>query len=297
MFVRYYLQTTDKYLHKILLGLNIFNIALAFSLQFFGFFDLKQTLWLIHIAMITSFFYLPFSLVRMFRKKIITRRFWVTVWCLLCMCPPLAYSMYLYYCGSKNVDSYGNVFVFVFIAFFAVDVSLSIMKDIDAAKKSAIYQELAEKDLLTGCYNRNAYRNDTDGWPNLQGVLLVTCDLNNLKQCNDTLGHAYGDKYITDSAIILKKIFSQYGKVYRIGGDEFCIVIPDEHTCSIEKLMDNLTEEEKIYNAASPYIHLQIACGYAEFDDAMDSNMEDIRIRADELMYKNKKELKKMNAF
>jgi diguanylate cyclase (GGDEF)-like protein len=198
----------------------------------------------------------------------------------------------MYYCGSQNIDGYGNIMIFLFVAIFAVDVCRSTMKDIDAGKKAAIYHELAVTDLLTGCYNRNAYRNDTSEWTDLQGVLLVTCDLNNLKQCNDTLGHTYGDKYITDSAAMLKKIFSEYGKVYRIGGDEFCIIIPNSHKCNISVLLAALDEEELIYNVASEVINIQIAYGYAEFDADADSTMEDIRIRADELMYRHKKELK-----
>jgi diguanylate cyclase (GGDEF)-like protein len=293
MFVRCYLQTDDKYVYKILLTLNIMDIIFIYQLQFLGIMDMKQTLWMTHIAMMSSFFYLPFSLVRILCQHNITRRFWVTVWSLCSMCPPLLYSLYLYYYGSHNVDSYGNIFVFVFIAFFAVDVSITTIKDVDAGKKAAVYQELAEKDLLTGCYNRNAYRNDTGTWLDLKNVLLITCDLNNLKQCNDTLGHAYGDQYITDSATILRKIFSRYGKIYRIGGDEFCIIIPDKHKCHIDKLMKELIEEQQTYNSHSPVINLQIACGYSEFNPDTDTNMEDIRSRADELMYKNKKEIKK----
>jgi diguanylate cyclase (GGDEF)-like protein len=292
MFVRCYLLTDDKYVHKILLSLNVISIVLIYQLQFLDIKDMKQTLWITHISMLASVLYLPYSLIRMARKHLITRRFWVTIWSLFSMCPPLMYSLYLYYGGEHNVDSYGNVFVFVFIAFFAVDVTLSIIKDVDAGKKAAIYQELAEKDLLTGCYNRNAYRNDTSVWPNLQDVLLLTCDLNNLKQCNDTLGHAYGDQYITDSATILKKVFSQYGKIYRIGGDEFCVIIPDRQNCNMESLLATLTEEQRIYNTHSPVIHLQIACGYAEFDAKTDTTMEDIRNRADERMYEHKKLLK-----
>jgi diguanylate cyclase (GGDEF)-like protein len=294
MFVHRYLQTDDKYVRKILLGLNILSILLTFQLQLFEVRDMKQTLWMTHIAMVLSFFYLPFSLVRMIRRHLVNQRFWVTIWSLVSMCPPLVYSLYLYYCGSHNVDSYANVFVFVFIAIFAVDVSRSIMIDIDAGKKAAIYQELAEKDLLTDCYNRNAYRRDTENWLELEDVLLVTCDLNDLKQCNDTLGHSCGDQYIMDAAAMLKKVFDQYGRVYRIGGDEFCIIIPEGRKCSIKKLLSDLTEEEHIYNAGSPVIDLQIACGYAEFDARMDSNMEDIRNRADERMYSNKKELKQL---
>jgi diguanylate cyclase (GGDEF)-like protein len=297
MFVRCYLQTEDKYVYKGLLILNVMSIILIYQFQFLGILDMKQTLSLTHIAMMASFFYLPYSLIRMAHRHIITRRFWVTVWSLCSMCPPLLYSLYLYYYGSHNVDSYGNIFVFVFIAFFAVDVTISTIKDVDAGKKAAVYQELAEKDLLTGCYNRNAYRNDTGMWMDLNNVLLVTCDLNNLKQCNDTLGHAYGDQYITDAASMLKKLFTKHGRIYRIGGDEFCIIVKDKHRCHIEKLLTELREEERIYNSHSPVINLQIACGYSEFNPETDTNIEDIRNRADELMYQNKKELKKIKFF
>jgi diguanylate cyclase (GGDEF)-like protein len=201
----------------------------------------------------------------------------------------------MYYSGKHNVDSYGNVFIFVFIGIFAVDVARAIIKDVDAAKKAKIYHELAMKDMLTGCYNRNAYRNDTENLTNLNDVLLVICDLNNLKRCNDTLGHAYGDQYIVDSAAILKKIFEDYGKVYRIGGDEFCIVIPDRHKCNMEILLAELTEEQRLYNEESEILKLQIACGYSTFNAGTDTDMEDIRSRADELMYINKKELKKIS--
>jgi diguanylate cyclase (GGDEF)-like protein len=293
MFVRCYLGTEDNYLHKILLGLNVVNIIVTYALQLSGLADMKQTLTATHIVMVASFIYLPISLVHMFRKRIINRRFWVSVCSLCSLCPPLAFSLYQYYSDAHEVDSYGDVFFFIFIAIFAADVCISVMRDVDAGKKAAIYQELAEKDTLTGCYNRNAYGNDADHWGDLNGVLLVTCDLNNLKQCNDTLGHTYGDQYIMDSAAILKKIFSPYGKVYRIGGDEFCIIIPDGKKCNIERLLAAMLEEERAYNADSPVIHLQIACGCAEYDAKTDSNMEDIRIRADEKMYENKKALKK----
>jgi diguanylate cyclase (GGDEF)-like protein len=208
------------------------------------------------------------------------------------MVPPLAIALIQYYSGSHNVSGYANIFVFVFILIFAVDVSHTIIKDIDAGKEAAIYRELAEKDLLTACYNRNAYRSDTDDWGNLDKVLLLTCDLNDLKRCNDTLGHTYGDQYITDAATLLKKVFSDYGKIYRIGGDEFCVIIPDRHKCNIASLLAELTEEQRIYNENSPIIHMQIACGYAIYEEKTDKTMEDIRIRADERMYAHKKELK-----
>jgi diguanylate cyclase (GGDEF)-like protein len=292
MFIRRYLQPDDRYVHKIILGINIVNPSAMFLLEFLGIRDPRQTVILTHIAMLSACLYIPFALVHMLRKHLLTRQFWVTLMSLLTMVPPLAYSLYLYYNSSKTVNGYGTVLILIFISIFAVDVCRTIMRDIDAGKKAAIYQELAMTDLLTGCYNRNAYRNDTENWEHLKDVLLVTCDLNNLKQCNDTLGHAYGDLYITDSASMLKKIFSNHGNVYRIGGDEFVIIIPNRHKCNISVLLAELTEEQRIYNLNSPVLKIQIARGYSEFDETTDKNIEDIRIRADERMYEHKKELK-----
>jgi diguanylate cyclase (GGDEF)-like protein len=293
LFICDYLQTEDKYLHIILLMINILNILLTFQCQLFGIVDMKEILITTHISMVLALLYLPYSIVQRIRKHGMSRRVWVAVCSIGAMFPTLGYSLYLYYNGAHNVDGYGNLCFFLFILIFAIDVALSMMKDIEAGREAAIYRELAEKDLLTGCYNRNAYRNDTNNCADLKDVLLVTCDLNNLKQCNDTLGHAYGDRYIIDSAMILKTVFSHYGKVYRIGGDEFCVIIPNRHKCNIKRLLANLLEEERIYNTASQMINMQIACGYAQFDSNSDTNLEDIRIRADEQMYENKRELKK----
>jgi diguanylate cyclase (GGDEF)-like protein len=295
MFVRRYLQTTDKYLYKVLLILNVVSIIAVMSMQLLGIRDMKQTLTLTHISMISAVLYLPYSLICMAFKGIKTKKFWVTVCSIVCMCPPLFYSLYMYYSGSHNVISFSNVFIFIFVVIFAADVSRSIIKDVKEGKKAALYKELAEKDMLTGCYNRNCYRNDTENLENLDDLLIVTCDLNNLKQCNDTLGHAFGDKYIADSAKLLIKTFSDFGKVYRIGGDEFCIVIPNAIKCNIGELMARLKKSEGEYNVASEVVKIQIAIGYAIFDPQKDSNVEDIRNRADDLMYQNKAEIKRMN--
>jgi diguanylate cyclase (GGDEF)-like protein len=294
MFLYSYLQPSDKYLHKVLLAINIINIIVVFGLQFLGIRDMRETVLFTHIAMTSAVLYLPATLVNMAKKQGVTRRFWVTVWSVVCMIPPLAYSLYMYYTDQTNrVGSCANVFIFMFVAIFAVDVSREFLRDIDAGKKAEIYQELAEKDLPTDCFNRNAYQSDTRDWTDLEEVLLVTCDLNNLKHCNDTFGHSFGDLYIADAANILKKVFSEYGKVYRIGGDEFCIIIPDKQKCDIGGLLDSINEEVFQYNKTSEVIRMGIAYGYAVYDDRTDSTMEDIRNRADEKMYSYKVAMKK----
>jgi diguanylate cyclase (GGDEF)-like protein len=269
------------------------NVVIVFLLQAFGIIDMKQVLITTHISLLFSFFYLPFSIVHKLKKNGMSQRVMVALASLCTMLPPLAYSMWVYYSGAHNVADYGDLFFFIFIAIYAINVSLSLKKDLDAGREAAIYRELAEKDLLTGCYNRNAFRNDCADCDDLRDILVVVCDLNNLKKCNDTLGHACGDKYLTDSSRVLKNIFSRYGKVYRIGGDEFCIIIHHCYEMRIHGLIANMREEEDDYNAQATDIRMEIACGYAEYDPSLDSKMEDIVTRADANMYENKKALKK----
>lgn len=126
----------------------------------------------------------------------------------------------------------------------------------------------------------------------LTNLLLFVFDLNNLKYYNDKFGHDCGDQYITDAVHILQKVFSRYGKLYRIGGDEFCVLIDDHNTCDISHLISCLRKEEAVYNASSRNIHLQIACGYAVFDPRTDADLDALQKRADQNMYENKKQLK-----
>ena len=117
-------------------------------------------------------------------------------------------------------------------------------------------------------------------------------DLNNLKKCNDTLGHMEGDRYLTDSADLIKKIFEGYGKVYRIGGDEFCVIMKNSSEEEIEGLIRMLMQEESVYNESSEMVCMQIAAGYARYDPRLDADLDKTRSRADMLMYENKKWLK-----
>ena len=123
-------------------------------------------------------------------------------------------------------------------------------------------------------------------------TILFFVDINSMKTINDKFGHDCGDQYITDAVHILQKVFSRYGKLYRIGGDEFCVLIDDHNTCDISHLISCLRKEEAVYNASSRNIHLQIACGYAVYDSRTDADLDALQKRADQNMYENKTQLK-----
>ena len=80
---------------------------------------------------------------------------------------------------------------------------------------------------MTKCYNRKAlhwaYEGDFDkGSP----IAIIMCDLNGLKRINDTKGHEAGDRYLCDAAEGMMSCFGEK-QVYRVGGDEFIIVLLD----------------------------------------------------------------------
>lgn len=292
MFVRHYLKARDRYLCRIFVWLDVAEIAVVLFLQLMDIRDLTQTLWMTHVMIGLAVLYFIYTICNKFYHHTTTHALWICTIGIIILIGALFSDMYNYYQGSQDIEIVGRIAMLLFIVTLACDTAFVSLKEIDTGRRAALYRELAEKDLLTGCYNRNAYHEDTSRCKKLTNLLLFAFDLNNLKYYNDKFGHDYGDQYITDAAHILQKIFSRHGKLYRIGGDEFCVLIDDHNTCDISHLISCLRKEEAVYNVSSRNIHLQIACGYAVFDSRTDADLDALQKRADQNMYENKKQLK-----
>jgi diguanylate cyclase (GGDEF)-like protein len=95
-------------------------------------------------------------------------------------------------------------------------------------RQAAQMQELAERDPLTGLANRRRLSDDlsraasalTDGAP----VQVMICDLDGFKALNDSLGHDAGDELLIAFGRRLATATGDAGRVYRLGGDEFCVL-------------------------------------------------------------------------
>lgn len=292
MFVRHYLKAKDQYLCRIFVWLDVAEIAVVLFLQLMDIRDLTQTLWMTHVMIGLAVLYFIYTICNKFYHHTTTHALWICTIGSIILIGALFSDMFNYYQGAQDIGPAGRIAMLLFIVTLACDTAFVSLKEIDAGRRAALYRELAEKDLLTGCYNRNAYHEDTSRCKKLTNLLLFAFDLNNLKYYNDKFGHDCGDQYITDASHILRKIFSRYGKLYRIGGDEFCVLIDDHNTCDISHLISCLRKEETVYNASSRNIHLQIACGYAVFDSRTDADLDALQKRADQNMYENKKQLK-----
>ena len=167
---------------------------------------------------------------------------------------------------------------------------------INAEKKAANLQELATRDALTGIKNKTAYDNEISRINEMMKngetkVGLAIVDLNFLKRINDTYGHDKGDVAIKKLCQIICSVF-QYSPVFRIGGDEFTIILQGRDFDNYEKLEIQLNETLKSLGAddnLEPWEKVSAAIGAAFYDG--DKNIDSIFRRADYVMYDHKKEM------
>lgn len=161
---------------------------------------------------------------------------------------------------------------------------------IDTEKRSQI--ELLFKsnnDELTGLYNRRAFEDeihaiDEAGIPD--DLVVVSMDINGLKNVNDSLGHAAGDELIIGAAECMKQCFSKAGKIFRTGGDEFIAIIYASEGAL--RVIQNQFENTVEYWSGEQVNKLRISTGYVRKADLDEATMHDIIILADEKMYEKK---------
>ena len=157
---------------------------------------------------------------------------------------------------------------------------------------------LAYRDSLTGLRNTNSYWawiNDFDkeiGTKEIDFGVLVF-DINYLKETNDRYGHDVGNKLIVSVARIISDVFKR-SPVFRIGGDEFLVILQTRDLDELDTLLKKFDEEclNKTVDTEKEAIPVSVAKGFARYDSQKDTNFIDIFNKADDAMYENKREIK-----
>ncbi|ETP72275.1 diguanylate cyclase (GGDEF) domain-containing protein [Lachnospiraceae bacterium JC7] len=142
-------------------------------------------------------------------------------------------------------------------------------------------------DQVTGLANRAVYTQDAFKCKDFKGLVVVSIDINDLKKINDKDGHAIGDAYLRASALTYNRHLGQYGKLYRIGGDEFVFLGADSEAVSREL---ELLQAQKKTDAEFGDFPLSVAYGLVEKEK--EETVFDAVNRADTLMYKCKRRMK-----
>ena len=114
---------------------------------------------------------------------------------------------------------------------------------VHVAKQAARLRHEATHDSLTGLPNRRAFRSRLVREIEAEaGFGLVLCDMDNLKTVNDTRGHDAGDKALQLLGSALRSQLRRNDEAYRVGGDEFAIVLPRASRLDAERVMRRLGE-------------------------------------------------------
>lgn len=201
----------------------------------------------------------------------------------------------LYELHHEDMNSWYNV-IFKEIPWMdGRQVILYSLYDVSEIKQ---YQKEIERqaytDFLTGLYNRMCCERDLARQIDLAkksgktGVLLYL-DLDNFKHINDGLGHQYGDILLQLVSKALSKIKEIQSSCYRMGGDEFVIVISPEYYEQSDRIIDEISQIfNKPWYLKDEDYYCTMSMGVVLFPNAGDS-VADLVKKADIAMYEAKK--------
>lgn len=165
-------------------------------------------------------------------------------------------------------------------------------------ENSMLFKSMANTDSLTGVRNKHAYTEYENGLNNLirsgeirDKLAVLVCDINGLKIVNDTRGHAAGDQLIKEASALICEHFV-HGAVFRIGGDEFTVILQDKAYDTLDESLAQINSRIESNISAGKVV---ISIGYSVLTEG-DDQLRDVFERADNMMYERKKQLKSMGA-
>ena len=206
--------------------------------------------------------------------------------------------------SERNQAASTNQIIFASTSILILATALLLMlrrfskERLDEEKEtSRTFQSMANTDAMTGVRNKLAYTekeaaiNEQISAGELQYLGVIVGDINGLKYVNDNLGHSAGDKLIKDACTLICDYFKQ-GAVFRIGGDEFAVILLGKGFDSMHESIDafNRRVEKNIKEN-----DVVVSIGYSVLGPG-DSQLKDVFERADQMMYERKKQLKEMGA-
>ncbi|MCR5089931.1 MAG: transporter substrate-binding domain-containing protein [Oscillospiraceae bacterium] len=227
-----------------------------------------------------------------------------------CAVPYSAISADLTYYSTEDVKTtFGdmirdNLFaVMSTIAVILLIILILLVRNIQAEKK-VLAEESKISDLnrrvyfdaLTSVRNRGAYDvnihalqqslNEDPGTRFAIGVF----DCDNLKMINDQYGHDKGNIYLKAASQLICTVF-QHSPVFRIGGDEFAVILQKEDFENREKLLERfrVLSDRISSGAQNRWEEVRVAVGIAVYDPDNDGSVNDTARRADKLMYEDKR--------
>lgn len=195
-------------------------------------------------------------------------------------------------CMLESMNAQTNI-----VAILIVGIYLTLASCLLVLMLSRVLKEKYEKekyiytsntDELTKCFNRRAYDLDMENLDLNTEWVYISLDLNGLKKANDTLGHSAGDELICAASNCMKFAFASYGKIYRIGGDEFVVLI-QESVSNIDSILQVF--DTTIHDWHGKYSNsISVSYDVVKSSEQDFDSIHSVSKLADERMYKSKSE-------
>lgn len=178
-----------------------------------------------------------------------------------------------------------------------VGVLTQTFKELTAHTKENLTaaRRMAAVDPLTGVKNKSSYTqweekiNEEIRTGEKGPFAVVVCDINNLKAVNDLYGHKEGDACIKSACEKICGVFS-HSPVFRIGGDEFVVILSGEDFIVRNKLVEKINAVPRDYSKIR--IGETISAGMAEYKEGHHLSLSSVFEDADKVMYERKQFLK-----
>jgi diguanylate cyclase (GGDEF)-like protein len=162
----------------------------------------------------------------------------------------------------------------------------------DLATMAIVSERRRDEDGLTGLRNRRAFMRELEA--EVQRALrygrpltLVLCDVDHFKLLNDTHGHSGGDRALCHVANVLKTALRAEDGAFRIGGDEFALLLPETTGSQAAAAVRRVSDAFETHTDP-PFTGLRVSCGVATLPaDAADA--ETLIRQADLALYAEKR--------
>jgi diguanylate cyclase (GGDEF)-like protein len=169
------------------------------------------------------------------------------------------------------------------VALVAVSALASVHRDSDVENRGA-----AIIDALTGMLNRTALASrrveiEDQSLTSLQPVGVIVADLDRFKTVNDTHGHGVGDAVLRDVAYVLRRELRAYDLAYRLGGEEFAVLLPGADLATAAAVADELHVAVRAKPVAGVGITLSLGVAASSAGEAF--SWEAVFARADAALY------------
>ncbi|MBR0486318.1 MAG: sensor domain-containing diguanylate cyclase [Treponema sp.] len=178
----------------------------------------------------------------------------------------------------------------------AVCISLALISNFlfTVRNKDAELENLSYRDTLTSLYNARKFMEMLREFQKHQKpYALIYMDLNDFKQINDTLGHETGDEVLIITGRKLSNCLREDDRAFRIGGDEFTVILPGDYEPKFVEIVINRIKESINRESVLKNTRLKItaSAGFALYPTDGSDYEEIIKI-ADNGMYEDKRKIK-----